>query len=290
MERGSDNSRRKGKWWNRLPPFSPDASTLYYLLRREGASGAELWRVAVDSGKSEAVFPGISMMEFDLSPDGKQVVYTTAALEGSTQLWVAPIDRSAPAAKVGVSGARSPHFGAGGQILFQHAEGNLNYLERVNADGSQRSMVLSYPILDFESISPGRRWVITSASKISAGLSSWNLRRTSGRRSPGAHLRRLLLSVVVAGWEVPGCPGGVAVAERPGMEFGDSAGTGGRAAESSSGWAGAGRRSQRRAGSDNGGAGRSGARQGPGALCMGEYDGTPEFVSDFDAVNRACSR
>lgn len=150
------------------PAFSPDASTLYYLLRREGASGAELWRVAVDSGKSEAVFPGISMMEFDLSPDGKQVVYTTAALEGSTQLWVAPIDRSAPAAKVGVSGARSPHFGAGGQILFQHAEGNLNYLERVNADGSQRSMVLSYPILDFESISPGRRWVITSASKISA--------------------------------------------------------------------------------------------------------------------------
>ena len=32
----------------------------------------------VDSGKSEAVFPGVSMLAYDVSPDGKQVVYSAA--------------------------------------------------------------------------------------------------------------------------------------------------------------------------------------------------------------------
>jgi DNA-binding winged helix-turn-helix (wHTH) protein/Tol biopolymer transport system component len=151
--------------WLSPPVFSPDASVLYYLLRSGEGSGAELWRTVLDSGRSEAVLPGIAMTAFDLSPDGKQIVYTTAASDGTTQLWVTPVDRSSPAAKVGVSGARSPHFGGRGQILFQSAEGNANYLEQIDADGSHREKVFAYPILELQGVSPSRRWVMAAVPK-----------------------------------------------------------------------------------------------------------------------------
>ncbi len=150
------------------PVFNPDASILYYLLRRGDDSGAELWRTVVDSGNSEAVFSGISMTAFDLSPDGKQVVYTTAAPDGTTQLWLAPMDRSSPAIKLNISGARSPHFGSRGQILFLHSEGNTNYLEQVNVDGSHHSRMFTYPILEFQGVSPSRRWIAAAVSSTPA--------------------------------------------------------------------------------------------------------------------------
>jgi hypothetical protein len=147
------------------PAFSADGSVLYYLLLRGEGSGAELWRTAVDSGKSEAVFPGISMIAYDLSPDGKQVVYAAAAPGGTTQLWLAPVDRSAPAVKVGNPGGKWPRFGARGQILFEETEGKNNYLEKMDPDGSNRSRVVPYPISEFQGVSPGRRWVMVAVPR-----------------------------------------------------------------------------------------------------------------------------
>jgi DNA-binding winged helix-turn-helix (wHTH) protein len=144
-------------WWP-PPAFSPDARVIYYLLRRWESSGAELWRTMVDTGKSEAVFPGTSMTAFDLSLDGKQVVYTTGAMNGTTELWLAPVDRSSPAAKVNISDARSPRFGDHGQILFQRAEGSANYLEQIDSDGTHLSKVIPYPITNLQGVSPGRQW------------------------------------------------------------------------------------------------------------------------------------
>ena len=148
------------------PSFSPDDTTIYYLLRRgQEGSGAELWRTFVDSGKSEAVFPGISMVAYDVSPDGKQVVYATEASGPTSQIWLAPVDKSSPASRVGNSGGTLPHFGAQGRILFQQTEGNSNYLEQMNQDGSGVSKVVPYPIVEIQGVSPGRRWVTTVVPK-----------------------------------------------------------------------------------------------------------------------------
>jgi len=152
--------------WLSPPVFSPDARLLYYLLRTGDGSGAELWRTAVSSDTSEPVFPGIAMTSFDLSRNGKQVVYTTAEPGGATRLWQAAVDRSSAPMELAVPGAQSPHFGLGGQILFLHAEGNLNYLEQVGPDGSHRSKVFAYPILEFQGVSPNRRWVIAAIPSI----------------------------------------------------------------------------------------------------------------------------
>jgi DNA-binding winged helix-turn-helix (wHTH) protein/Tol biopolymer transport system component len=143
------------------PSFNADDSVLYYLLRHgSDGSGPELWRMTVESGKSEAVFPGVSMLAYDVSPDGKQVVYSAAMRGGARQLWLAPVDRSFPARRIGNSGETRPHFGPDGQILFQATEGNFNYVEQMNPDGSGRSKVFPYPISTFQSMSPGRRWVM----------------------------------------------------------------------------------------------------------------------------------
>jgi DNA-binding winged helix-turn-helix (wHTH) protein/Tol biopolymer transport system component len=159
---GERSLSSEGEVVDRSPVFNPDGSVVYYLVREDGSPGAKLQRTVVDSGKSEAAFPGVSMVAFDISRDGKQVVYATADPDGTTQLWLAPLDLSSPARKVGIPGARAPHFGPGGQILFQQIEGNTNYLEQMNPDGSHRAKVFPYPILDFQGISPGGRWVIAA--------------------------------------------------------------------------------------------------------------------------------
>jgi len=157
--------------WSPSPVFTPDASVIYYLLKRSENSGAELWRTTVDSARSEPVFPGIFMTFFDISPDANQVVYTTVAPDGSSELWEAAIDRHSPATKVNISGALWPHFGSHGQILFQHTEGSANYLEQVNPDGTHRSKVIPYPITDLQNVSPAHRWATVGVTRTSEGNS-----------------------------------------------------------------------------------------------------------------------
>jgi len=183
-----------------LPVFSPDAAILYYLLRRGEGAGAELWRTEVDSGKSEAVFPGIPMTAFDLSPDGKRVVYTTRPQGGTNQLWVASLDRSSSATKLDISGARSPHFGPRGQILFQHVEGNVNYLEQVSPDGSHRAKVLPYPIVELQSVSPGRLWITAAVPKANDN----NLPAILAIPLDGGAPRRICTSYCFASWSTDG--------------------------------------------------------------------------------------
>lgn len=148
----------------RSPALRAGDKILYYLLLHQAAgSVSELWRMNLDSGKSEAVFPGTSMLTFDISPDGKQAVYTSA-LAGKPSLWIAPIDKSSPPRRIGQSGETWPCFGPGGQIFFQVLDGNFNYLEQMNPDGSGRSKLVPFPILDLLSISPGRRWIMANAT------------------------------------------------------------------------------------------------------------------------------
>lgn len=108
------------------PCLSADGMLLYYLLRRPSVgSGPELWRTNVKSGKSERLFPGIAMDAYDISPDGKQAIYSTQTPDGKSSLWLAATDRSSPTRRFAQSGENSPYFGPRDQILFRAPEGHF---------------------------------------------------------------------------------------------------------------------------------------------------------------------
>lgn len=145
--------------------FSRDGRFVYYLFRRQADSEPELWRVNVSSGETEAVFPGVSIYDYDLSLDGRQVLYSGTSSNGTTELCVASVDRNSTPHRVAVPGAVDPRFGPPGKLFFLRTEGDSWLLEEINEDGSGRQKVLPFPIVDgFVTLSPYRRWVITTFS------------------------------------------------------------------------------------------------------------------------------
>lgn len=147
------------------PQFSRDGKRIYYLLRRASPeSSAELWRADLDSATNEVVIPGVSMNEFAISPDEKQVLFTPQPAGQASHLWIAATDRSAPPRQIGSAKTGGemdlPHFGPTGQIFFRLAERHLLYIATVSSDGSGLRKVLPNPILHLEAVSPDGRFVI----------------------------------------------------------------------------------------------------------------------------------
>jgi DNA-binding winged helix-turn-helix (wHTH) protein/Tol biopolymer transport system component len=150
--------------------FSVDGKLLFYLLQRDSqASASELWRTDVVSRKSEPVLRGVSMIEYDLSSDGKEVLFSTQQVGKSSQLWLAPLDRSSPPKMIGSTGEAWPRFGAADQVLFQLSQDKANYLYRMNRNGSDRSRVVPYPVGNIEGASPDGRWIIVGTTSLKCG-------------------------------------------------------------------------------------------------------------------------
>jgi Tol biopolymer transport system component len=141
--------------------FSSDGKLLFYLMRHDSSSSSsELWRRDLGSGKSQAVLPGISTVEYDVSSDAKEVVYSTQPPGKASQLWLAHLDGSAPPRLIASHGERAPHFGPDAQVVFQFTDGKANYIGQMKKDGSELSRLLPYPISAFLANSPDRRWIV----------------------------------------------------------------------------------------------------------------------------------
>ncbi|HTZ46725.1 MAG TPA: winged helix-turn-helix domain-containing protein [Verrucomicrobiae bacterium] len=145
-----------------LPTFSHDGQRVYYLLRRQSpGSPQELWATDLASGRSEPVVSGFSIDGYDVSPDGKNAVFSTTPRGGTSEIWLAPCDHSSGPRQLTSSGEHRPVFGPDNDLIFEAAEGGKNFAFRMKLDGSQRRKVTDTPIIDIRSVSPDRRWVIT---------------------------------------------------------------------------------------------------------------------------------
>lgn len=149
------------------PLFSFDGRYLYYLLSPKAAEVSnEIWRTNISTGASECVVRGFSILEFDIS-DGPQgfgeVVFSSQRPGEQSQLWLAPLDGSAPPKRLTDSGEGSPHFGPNGRISFCYSDGKDNYLGQMNRDGSGRRKLSARPISTLMSSSPGGRWLVAMA-------------------------------------------------------------------------------------------------------------------------------
>ena len=147
----------------RDPKFSDDAKRVYYLLRKNTSDQNELWSTERDSGVSHSALPGVPMIDFDISRDSQQVAFT--ARSGTDfQIFVAPLDGSAPPRRV-VGGGSNVNFGRAGELIFKQFGRRFNYLARVKTDGTVEQIV---PVLEVRSVSPDGNWV----SLASVGMKS----------------------------------------------------------------------------------------------------------------------
>jgi DNA-binding winged helix-turn-helix (wHTH) protein/Tol biopolymer transport system component len=147
-----------------IPVFSRDGTSLFYLKSESPGAPAELWRTDTASEKSEKALPGTAMLEFDISDDANEVVYSAQPLGKPLQLWVSTLDRRSPPRLIAASSEDSPHFGPDGRIVYRSFDGTSHYLAQMNRDGSGRSNVVPYPIGNVISMSPDRQWITTAGT------------------------------------------------------------------------------------------------------------------------------
>jgi len=145
------------------PQFSPDGKKLYYLVQPHGVSGqfvgGQLWTVNLATGHSERLPPDSPVSGYEISLDSAEAVYSVKGEDNRSRLWLASLDlKFPPRVFPSSSNEDQPHWDRARHIYFRAAEGKLNFLYRMNEDGSERTRVSANPILEFFAVSPDGRW------------------------------------------------------------------------------------------------------------------------------------
>jgi Tol biopolymer transport system component/tRNA A-37 threonylcarbamoyl transferase component Bud32 len=141
-----------------LPSFSADGKTLYYLVRA-GASrrfvSGELWSASLETGHATRLLPDYLTEHYNVSPDGKRVVFLSVDEAGHSQIWLAPLDASAPPRRLASTEyADRALFDPHGGVLFAGGTGGVYYLYHVNDDGTGLRKLLPGPVSFLYGISP----------------------------------------------------------------------------------------------------------------------------------------
>ena len=151
--------------------FSADGKRAFYLESATSAASTagpapagQLRSVEIASGRTEDVLPGVAVADYDVSPDGTAVAYTTSRTDGPSEVFIAPIDHRSPPIRL-ASTADQVSFGTSDMLFFRAKEGKLNFLDRVHADGSGRARVSRAPILIKYGVSPDGKWIAAAVSR-----------------------------------------------------------------------------------------------------------------------------
>jgi len=110
------------------------------------------------SGKSDSVVSGVSVTDYDISRDEKEVAFTTTDSAGASQIWLAPLDRRTPPQLIAQAGDQVS-FGIDGTLVFRSVEEKTNRLVRIKKDGTRREPITTASVLDKFGASPAGGWV-----------------------------------------------------------------------------------------------------------------------------------
>jgi DNA-binding winged helix-turn-helix (wHTH) protein/Tol biopolymer transport system component len=151
--------------------FSPDGKRLFYLMRKQDSVAflsGELWMADLDSGRTVAVLPGVSMTEFVIAPDGERVAFTAPDGQGAWHAWLAALDRRTSPKQLTSSVAQGPSFGTEGEIYFVAREGGQEFVYRIGPNEAVPQKMNPEPIADFRGISPRGEWWLTEVAPLIA--------------------------------------------------------------------------------------------------------------------------
>ena len=144
------------------PSFSQDGRTLYYMLGGLASDRpSELWMLDVDSGTRRPVVQGFAMRSYDVSDDGRAIVFAARTREGTFEVWLASADHSTAPRRLTDPRNDSPYFGPGGRIVFRGTDGSNNYMLEMERDGTRRRKIRSAPIVELMGRSADRRWAVS---------------------------------------------------------------------------------------------------------------------------------
>jgi hypothetical protein len=152
------------------PTFSADGRRIYYLLQKANSAGSiELWVRDLASGKSDPVLTGQNIVDYDISPDQKNVVFTVRTGGGATSIFMAALDRGSAPHLLTKDGDNVTFAGAK-DVVFRQLGEKAGYLARINTDGSGIEHVTETPIAGKMGASPDGEWVVgaglTETSKL----------------------------------------------------------------------------------------------------------------------------
>jgi serine/threonine protein kinase len=147
------------------PKFTPDGKKLCYRIVKAvprfgtNRDPGEVWVADLDSGHSEPLAPGFPVLDYDISPDSRQVVLEAPDADGKPRLWLAPFDRRSQPRQIPNVEGRKALFSPSGEIFLRHIEGPASFVYRVRPDGTGLRKALAQPVFSPSRIPPDGRWI-----------------------------------------------------------------------------------------------------------------------------------
>ncbi len=147
-----------------LPSFSADMKRLYYLQRSKASSrfvSGELWETDLESGKRQRLLPDFLMEHYDVSPDGKQVIFITSDASGDAPLWIGAVDGSSSPRRLSDQDCIRALFASDGEIFFVGGHSGDMFLQAIKTDGTGLHKIIPDRAIFLYAISPDGKWVAT---------------------------------------------------------------------------------------------------------------------------------
>jgi Tol biopolymer transport system component len=146
------------------PAVSPDGRTVYFLMRsgssRDFVAG-ELWAADVSSPRRDRLLPGFLITRYDISADGKRVVFAVREASDKSSLWLARLDSRSPPRQLTALDASCPLFGPDGDVFFLARDGESQYLYRTNEEGTRSEKIIAEPVIYLIAASPDGQWLVS---------------------------------------------------------------------------------------------------------------------------------
>jgi eukaryotic-like serine/threonine-protein kinase len=150
-----------------FPKFTPDGRKVCYRVVKEvprlGPSTyrdlGEVWVADLETGRTQPLVPNFQVYDYDLSPDGIQVVMEADDHHGKPRLWLASVEGRAPPHQIPNVEGRQAVFGPTGEIYFRRTEGQSGFAYRVQPDGTGLRKAIDQPVLAVTGVSPDGQWI-----------------------------------------------------------------------------------------------------------------------------------
>jgi serine/threonine protein kinase/Tol biopolymer transport system component len=146
-----------------VPSFSSDGRTLFYLSRAGSSPvwiSGELWSFDLMSSARARVLPNFVMLHYDISADGKRIVFAGSDTTGKSGVWLASTDGKFPPRLISAGESQRAFFRPPGDILFQKKEGDSWFVYLANEDGTSVRKALPETVIFLFSVSPDGKWMV----------------------------------------------------------------------------------------------------------------------------------